>query len=113
MIGDVSYLEVGAQDAQVSQDFFCRLFDWPFDPTERPGEGWCQAPSIKVGLHGNDPTPHILIFFQVADMRAAVAKVKMLGGVADQPAASEPGFGAFCLCSDPQGVRFGLHQVVD
>ena len=113
MPGSVSYLEIGGQNAQVSQDFFRHLFDWPFQPTEAPGEGWFRTPSIQVGLHGNDPARQVLVFFRVADMPAAVAKVKALGGQADDPGPGEPGFGIFCLCRDPQGVRFGLHQPAD
>lgn len=110
MNGSVSYVEIGALEAQVSQDFFRQLFDWPFNLTERAGEGWFQS-SIKVGLHGEDTEPQILVFFQVQNMLEAVAKVKTLGGHAGEPSSNEPGFGAFCLCSDPQGVRFGLHEL--
>lgn len=110
MIGTVSYLEIGAPDARSSQAFFRQLFDWPFTPTERPGEGWFQGPGLTLGLHGDDPTPQMLVFFQVPDMPAALARLRALGGQADEPGATEPGFGVFCLGVDPQGVRFGLHQ---
>ncbi|MDF3888805.1 VOC family protein [Cupriavidus basilensis] len=112
MTGSVSYLEIGGQDARVSQDFFRQLFDWPFQPTELAGEGWFQAPSIRVGLHGNDPEPQVLVFFRVTDMLAAVSRVKALGGHADDAGPGEPGFGLFRMCRDPQGVKFGLHQSV-
>lgn len=111
MQGSVSYLEIGAQDAQVSQDFFRQLFDWSFTASgEQPQEGWFQTPDIRVGLHGNDPVPQLLVFFQVPDMAAAMARVTALGGQADGAGPDEPGFGVFCLCTDPQGARFGLHQ---
>lgn len=111
MIGTVSYLEIGAPDARSSQTFFHQLFDWPFTPTERPGEGWFQGCGAKLGLHGDDPTPQVLVFFQVPAMPAALARLRALGGQAEEPGAAEPGFGVFCLCTDPQGVRFGLHQL--
>ncbi len=111
MQGSVSYLEIGAQDAQVSQDFFRQLFGWPFTASgEQPQEGWFQTPDIRVGLHGNDPAPPLLVFFQVPDMAAAMARVTALGGQADGAGPDEPGFGVFCLCTDPQGARFGRHQ---
>ena len=42
-------------------------------------EGWFQTPSIKVGLHGNDPNPQFSIFFNVADLDAAIIRVNELG----------------------------------
>lgn len=110
MSGHVSYLEIGARDAATSQHFFAQLFGWPFTPTEAPGEGWFQGPSIRVGLHGDDSSAQVLVFFEVADLLAAAGRVQALGGQADAPGAEEAGFGRFCMCRDPQGVGFGLHQ---
>lgn len=110
MHGHVSHLEIGARDAATSQGFFQQLFGWGFTPTALPGEGWFQAPSMRVGLHGGDTAPQVLVFFQVDDLQAAATRVQALGGTAGVPGPHEPGFGAFCMCSDPQGVGFGLHQ---
>ena len=77
------------------------------------GEGWFQTPSIKVGLHGIDPNPQFSIFFNVADLDAAIIRVNELGGQTEAPGPHEPGFGRFCLCRDPQGIQFGLHQPPD
>ncbi|MEL6221346.1 MAG: VOC family protein [Cyanobacteria bacterium J06627_8] len=111
MAGDVSYLEMGAQDVAISRVFFEQLFGWSFHPMGCDGEGWFQTPSIKAGLHGNDPDPQFFIFFDVPDLLTAVERVKELGGEVDEPGADEPGFGKFCACRDPQGIRFGLHQL--
>ncbi|MEO0704421.1 MAG: VOC family protein [Cyanobacteria bacterium J06649_5] len=110
MAGDVSYIEIGAQNAEASRTFFEQLFGWNFHPMGNDGEGWFQTPSIKAGLHGQDSEPQISIFFDVPDLMAAISKVQDLGGEAEQPGPDEPGFGRFCSCRDPQGVRFGLHQ---
>ena len=111
MSGSVSYLEIGAADAAASQRFFGGLFGWPFHPTQVPGEGWFQDAAMRIGLHGADPVPGILVFFQVADMALSVARVVELGGTAEAPGPAEEGFGTFCLCADPQGVPFGLRQL--
>jgi uncharacterized protein len=111
MLNDVSYLEIGTKEAAASHVFFEQLFGWNFYAMGNDGEGWFQTPSIKVGLHGNDPEPQCLIFFNVPDLIAAIATVKELGGETDEPGPDEPGFGRFCVCRDPQGVRFGLHQL--
>ena len=73
------------------------------------GEGWFQVPTMKVGLHGNDPSPGFLVFFGVPDVDMARFKVIALGGSAEPPT-DEPGFGRFCICADPSGLKFGLHR---
>jgi hypothetical protein len=50
-----------------------------------------------------------LVYFGVPDLEVAIADVNRLGGAAEIPT-DEPGFGRFCICRDPQGLRFGLHQ---
>lgn len=59
-------------------------------------------------MHTNDPLPGFLVFFGVPDLDVAIAKVVSLGGKAEAPT-EEPGFGRFCFCTDPAGLRFGLH----
>ncbi|MEO0408616.1 MAG: VOC family protein [Cyanobacteria bacterium P01_A01_bin.135] len=110
MASEVSYLEIGAKDAEETRQFFEQLLGWRFTPMGDKGEGWFQMPSIRAGLHGNDSEPQLLVFFRVDDLELAIAQVKKLGGAADRPGDNEPGFGRFCICCDPQGVRFGLHQ---
>jgi predicted enzyme related to lactoylglutathione lyase len=110
MYGNVSFLELGAPDADVSksQAFFARVFGWTFNPMPQGG-GWFQAPSMRVGLHGNDSPAQVYVFLEVPDLEAAMSLVREAGGEADA-ARDEPGFGRFCFCRDPQGIRFGLHQ---
>lgn len=110
MAGEVSYLEIGTKEPGSTQVFFEQLFGWTFHTMGGNGEGWFQTQSVKAGLHGNDPEPQFFIFFNVSDLELAIAQVKALGGEADEVSPEEPGFGQFCTCRDPQGVRFGLHQ---
>ena len=109
MAGDVSFVEIGSKDSAVSRTFFERVFGWSFNPMGAAG-GWFQTPSIKMGLHGSDPQPQLYVFFDVADLDAAIALVRASGGQADPPGQEQPGFGRFSNCQDPQGIRFGLHQ---
>lgn len=111
MSSKVSYLEIGAKDAETSRVFFEQLLGWSFHSMGEDGEGWFQTPSVKAGLHGKDPEPQFLIFFSVSDLMEAIAQVKELGGETEEPGPNEPGFGRFCTCYDPQGIRFGLHQL--
>lgn len=103
-----SYLEIGAPDDTRARAFFADLFEWSFTPMNNGG--WFDSGEIKTGLHGNDERPAIIVYFDVPDIDAAVAKVRNLGGAAEDPTPDEPGFGRFSTCTDPQGIRFGLRQ---
>jgi predicted enzyme related to lactoylglutathione lyase len=111
MTSEISYIEIGAGDAGRASGFFSALFGWPFHPMGDAGDGWFETPSLKAGLHGNDPDGGIVVYFRVPDLEAAIAKVRELGGEAEDRIADEEGFGRFCNCRGPQGIRFGLHQI--
>jgi predicted enzyme related to lactoylglutathione lyase len=103
-LGQVSFLEIGSQDAAAVRAFFGAVFGWPSQD-----EAWMQAPTIKVGTHGGDPAPQIYVYFNVDDLEAAADRVRAAGGEADA-ATDEPGFGRFVNCVGPGGVAFGLHS---
>ena len=106
---EVSYIEIGVSDASKSKLFLEQMFGWKFHPFGQGAEGWFQTPSVKAGIHGDDPGQGFLVFFGVADLEVAIADVIRLGGTAGAPS-EESGFGKFCICRDPQGLRFGVHQ---
>jgi len=110
MTTDISFVEIGAKNAGRTRAFLEQLFGWPFHPHGGGENGWFQTPALKAGLHGDDPSPGFLVFFGVADLEAAIEKVRQLGGKAGN-ASDEPGFGGFSICSDPDGLPFGLHQM--
>jgi predicted enzyme related to lactoylglutathione lyase len=110
MSAEVSYIEIGTGHCGHTRAFLSELFQWEFHPMGPGGPGWFDTPTMRAGLHGDDPNPGILVFFSVADLDAAVARVRALGGDASDPGPEEPGFGQFSMCRDPQGVRFGLHR---
>ena len=110
MSSNVSHLEFGAGTAVQTGIFFSKLFGWSFHSMGGGPEGWFDTPTCKAGLHADDPQPGISIYFSVQDIEAAVVLVKQLGGTAEAISPEEPGFGRFCSCKDPEGVRFGLHQ---
>lgn len=113
MASKASYLEIGTTNIESTRHFFEQLFGWSFNPMGNEGEGWFQTPSLQAGLHGNDPEPQFFVFFDVPNLEMAIARVKELGGTVEEPSTDEPGFGRFCACRDPQGIRFGLHQLLE
>jgi predicted enzyme related to lactoylglutathione lyase len=106
---EVSYIEIGVSDTSRSKAFLEEMFGWKFHPFGEGLEGWFQTPSIKAGIHGGDPSWGFFVYFGVPDLERAIADVNRLGGASDAPT-DDPGFGRFCICRDPQGLRFGLHQ---
>ena len=105
-----TFMEIGAAKTDGVGAFFSGLFGWEFETMGDDGEGWFETPAMKVGLHGNDPDPGFVPYFKVTDIHQAVAKVRELGGTAEDEIATEEGFGKFCNCVAPNGIRFGLHQ---
>ena len=104
-----SYIEIGAPNDEPVKKFFGELFDWPYTPMENGG--WFDTGSVRAGVHGGDPIPGIVVYFEVKDIEAAVKRVIALGGQSDEPSPNEPGFGRFANCVDPQGIKFGLRQI--
>jgi predicted enzyme related to lactoylglutathione lyase len=102
--GTVSFLEIGSTDMAATRKFFGAVFDWRCHD-----DMWFQTPTIKAGLHGNDPAPQMYVYFHVADLDAAAARVKAAGGEASE-IKDEGEFGRFVNCKDPGGIQFGLHQ---
>jgi predicted enzyme related to lactoylglutathione lyase len=49
-------------------------------------------------------------YFDVDDINVGAARVKELGGEADEPG-PVPGAGWFAVCRDPEGNEFGLWQI--
>ncbi|BCW88870.1 hypothetical protein sos41_20140 [Alphaproteobacteria bacterium SO-S41] len=110
MTGEISFIELGSGAPVRTRTFFSELFGWPFTPMQ--GDNGCfQTPTVRAGLHGDDPGGLITVFFRVADLAAAVARVRDIGGESEDPGPPQPGFGRFAMCRDPQGLHFGLHEV--
>ena len=115
MAGDLTFFELGVDDAERGRAFYEGLFGWRFAPGPS-GEGFMiETPNMRGGIHGGDRGASPYVFFVVDDMDAAVAKVRELGGSvegmdvegdADQQATT----GRFKICRDDQGSPFGLHQ---
>lgn len=110
MFGSLSHVEIGAPDGSQALVFFQQLFGWSPQPMGALQNAWLQTPSVRVGVHGDDPQSCMVLYFRVEDLASSVLQVQALGGHTGEVSDPEPGFGRFCLCRDPQGVCFGLHQ---
>ena len=108
-VGAPSFIEMGVPSGAEARGFFADLFGWTFH--EMGGENcWAETPTLRVGVHAEDDTRTLVVYFAVADIDAAAARVRALGGEAPAPGPETAGFGRFVECRDRQGMRFGLHQ---
>jgi predicted enzyme related to lactoylglutathione lyase len=113
MAGQIVHLEIPADDTGQGLAFWGSLFGWQFDAFPGgPGEyhmariGDQQGVAVtnmEAGKRGARP------YFDVEDVNAGAARVKELGGEADQTM-PVPGMGWFVTCRDPHGNDFGLWQ---
>jgi uncharacterized protein len=111
MSGEPTHIELGAPDARRAQEFFGSLFDWTFEPYGAGDQAALQTPTVRGGIHDGVTTTTLTTYFRVDDIGEAVARVRQLGGSAEDPSPYEPGFGRFSTCTDDQGIPFGLHQL--
>ena len=111
MAGEVVHYEIAATDIERAKRFWEGVFGWEFGPSmseefdyrmARVSEG--SGAALQPGAPGH---PHV--YLDVADIDAAIAKVRELGGEADdkQPV---PTHGWFSACKDSEGNAFSLWQ---
>ena len=111
MAGEPSHFERGVPDAARAKAFFGALLGWQLTPTH--GENaWIETGGARGGVQGDDEERSIVLDFAVADIEAAAARVRELGGEAGDPEPAGPG-GRYLACRDDQGVAFGLHEPAD
>jgi predicted enzyme related to lactoylglutathione lyase len=114
MAGELTFFELGVEDAERGRAFYEGLFGWRFGPSPS-GEGFTiQTPGMRGGMHGGDAGAAPYVFFAVDDMDAALARVRELGGTVEEmdidgSEESQAEYGRFKLCRDDQGSAFGLH----
>jgi predicted enzyme related to lactoylglutathione lyase len=115
--GHVAWFDLTTTDLAKSRDFYGRLLDWTFAPLQ----GTDQAVEIvarKKGIgtlrltEGTISAFNGVIYVQVNDLPAKVAKAKELGAtvVPGFPFDLLDGTGAIALLTDPSGHPVGLYS---
>lgn len=107
--GELSYLTYQVPDSSAFKAFYSRLLFWSFEPG-RIEDGWAvQDTHPMAGVAGGAAQSVIVPMWTVADVDAAVARVREAGGtVIEEP--SQQSYGVSALCTDDQGIRFYLGQ---
>jgi predicted enzyme related to lactoylglutathione lyase len=107
--GEVSYVTYQVPDAAAFRDFYGRVLGWTFAPG-RVADGWqVQATHPMAGAAGGGRHPVTVPMWTVADVDAAVARVREAGGTVLAEPSRQP-YGLSAECTDDQGARFYLGQ---
>lgn len=107
--GELVYLTVQVPDSAAFREFYGAVFGWRFTPG-RVTDGW-QVEDVRpmTGMRGGAERSVVIPMYRVADIAAAVARVRELGGTATDPA-RQP-YGITSECADDQGTGFYLGQL--
>jgi uncharacterized protein len=113
MAGEIVHVEFPSGDADRAQGFWGGLFGWSFQDAGMPGMDYRMAQASEQAgaavFTSDDRSGHPNYYFSTDDIDASVAKVRELGGEA-QDKMPVPGHGWFAACKDTEGNAFHLWQ---
>ncbi len=112
MPGQPVHFEIPSDDTAKGREFWGSLFGWTFEAVPGPSEYHMTRVSDQAGAAITNMEPGktgIRPYFDVDDINAGAARVKELGGEANDPM-PVPGMGWFATCKDTAGNEFGLWQ---
>jgi uncharacterized protein len=107
--GDLAYVTFEVTDSRRARDFYGAVLGWQFVPG-RIADGWPVVGTTPLmGLSGGHAEATTVPMWRVADLGAAVGRVRAAGGTSTEPQ-PEP-YGLAADCADGQGTRFNLGQL--
>ena len=112
MPGEIVHIEIPADDTGKAQEFWGSLLGWEFQAFPGPFEYHMARLSDQQGAaitNMEQGKKGMRAYFVVDEINAGAARVKELGGEANDPS-PVPQMGWFSTCKDPHGNEFGLWQ---
>ncbi len=105
--GELSYVTHQVPESAPFREFYSRVFGWTFAPGHVT-DGWeVHGTQPMAGVAGGSAHPVTVAMWTVADVDAAVRRVREAGGtVIAEP--SRQSYGVTAECADDQGGRFYL-----
>jgi predicted enzyme related to lactoylglutathione lyase len=112
MAGKVVHVEIVAADADRAAGFWSGVFGWQIGGSAMEGMDYRlfrTAEDQGGAIYPGDNPGNLIVYFDTDDIDASLAKVRELGGSADdkQPV---PSMGWFAACKDTEGNNFSLWQ---
>jgi predicted enzyme related to lactoylglutathione lyase len=107
--GELSYITYEMPDSSAFRAFYSRVLFWTFEPG-RIEDGWqVNDTHPMAGVAGGGTRPVTVPMWTVADIDAAVTRVREAGGTVIAEPSQQP-YGLSAECADDQGSRFYLGQ---
>jgi uncharacterized glyoxalase superfamily protein PhnB len=107
--GELSYITYEVADSAAFRSFYGGLLFWTFEPG-RIDDGWAvQDTHPMAGAAGGSSQPAVVPMWTVADVDAAVIRVREAGGTVVEEPSQQP-YGRSATCTDDQGSRFYLGE---
>jgi len=103
------FIEISTDDQASTAAFFRNVMGWTWEDMPGGRGGYFTDGTRKVGMH-EEQAPLMVPYLSVENIEEAVERVRKEGGSLMGEIADAPGYGRFATCSDPRGVRFGLHE---
>jgi uncharacterized protein len=107
--GDLVYSALLLPDAARGEAFYRAVLDWRFETDQDPQRRRITNVNPQMGLWGDVADGTLFLCHAVDDIEAAVARVRELGGTADEP--TDHPYGRIADCVDNQGMPFALQAV--
>jgi uncharacterized protein len=111
--GAMSLNQLNAASPELARKFYAELFGWRFDEMSQDPPYWgiYNGERTNGGMMplpvGADAPSHWLVYFSVADLDDAAARIRDLGGDILVAPMDVPG-GRILVARDPQGAAFAL-----
>ena len=111
MSGKMVHVEIPAGDTSRAKDFYSGLFGWHWRAFEGSPQEYNMTQFTEDSGGAIFPAEDrgARIYWDVDDINAGTAKIKELGGEADDPM-PVPGMGWFVTAKDTEGNKIGLWQ---
>ena len=107
--GELSYITYQVPDSSAFKAFYSGLLFWTFE-RGRVDDGWgVQGTHPMAGAAGGSTQAVTVPMWTVADIDAAVTRVREAGGTVIEEPSQQP-YGKSALCTDDQGTRFYLGE---
>ncbi len=106
--GDIGYASLWVPDVERAAAFFDAVLGWAYGAPHGAGRQVVGA-TPHHGLQGGVAHPTLMLAFAVADVDAAVDRVRAAGGRAQAP--TEQPYGRASMCEDDQGTAFSVFEV--
>lgn len=115
MPNPVTHFEIAGQDGERLESFYAGLFDWKVEAREIAGNRYAYLETgSEEGLTGGirhepDGRAEIVLYVEVEDLEASIARAEGLGATIRIPPMETPEV-TFALIEDPEGNPIGLIQ---